>query len=85
MLAPNIIAILPTLTLGNENSKQESNSMPQPIYLYLSRSAFLVSFTDQNKQLPNVKSVFKSIDHGRKRVRNIQIYYLFRNRKIIIY
>ena len=85
MLAPNIIAILPTLTLGNENSKRESNSMPQPIYLYLPRSTFLVSFTDQNKQLPNVKSVFKSIDHGRKCVRNIQIYYLFRNRKIIIY
>ena len=26
-------------------------------YIYLSRSAFLVGFTDPNKQLPNVKSV----------------------------
>ena len=35
----------------------------QPLYLYLSRSAFFVYFTDPNKQLPNVKSVFKFLDH----------------------
>ena len=44
---------------GNANSERESNPMPYPLYLYLSRSAFLVSFTDPNKQLFNVKYVFK--------------------------
>ena len=44
------------LLTGNENSEPESSSVLQPLYLYLSRSAFLVSFTDPNKQLPNVKS-----------------------------
>ena len=42
----------------NENSERESNTMPQPLYFCLSGSAFLVSFTDPNKQLFNVKSVF---------------------------
>ena len=32
------------------------------MYLYLSRSAFLVSFTDPNKQLPNVKFVYKFLN-----------------------
>ena len=32
------------------------------VYLYLTRSAFLASFTDQNKHLPNVKSVFKFLN-----------------------
>ena len=32
--------------------------------MYLSRSAFLVSFADPNKQLPNVQYVFKSLNHG---------------------
>ena len=41
----------------NENPEQESNPMLQPIYLYLSESAFLVSFIDPNKQLFNVKFV----------------------------
>ena len=49
---------------GDENSEQESNSIPQPLYLSLSRSVFLVSFTDPNKQLPNVKSVFKLLNGG---------------------
>ena len=53
----------PTLPSLNENSERETNPLPQPLYLYLYRSAFLVSFTDPNKQLPNVKSVFKSLDH----------------------
>ena len=44
---------------GNENSKWESNPMLWLLFLYLSRSAFLVSFTDPNKQLPKVKSMFK--------------------------
>ena len=62
--APKIITFLPMLPSGNENSERESNHMPQPLYLYLYRSAFLVSFTDPNKQLRNVKSVFKSLSHG---------------------
>ena len=32
--------------------------------LYLSRSEFLVNFTDLNKQLPNVKSVFRFVSCG---------------------
>ena len=47
----------------NENCERESNPMPQPLYLYLSGSAFLVSFTDPDKQLPKVKPVFKSLGH----------------------
>ena len=47
---------------GNETSKQEPNTMPKLIYLYLSRLIFLVSFTDPNKQLPDVKSVFKFLN-----------------------
>ena len=41
----------------NENSERESNPMPYTLHLYLSKSSFLVSFTDPNKQLFNVKSV----------------------------
>ena len=48
----------------NENSERESNPMQWPVYLYLSRLPFLVSFTDPNNQLPNVKSVFKFLNHG---------------------
>ena len=48
----------------NRNPKQESNPVPQPLNLYLFRSAFLVSFTDPIKQLFNVKSVFKFRNHG---------------------
>ena len=46
-----------------ENFDQELNPMPYLLYLYLSRSAFLLSFTAPNKQLPTVKSVFKSFHH----------------------
>ena len=48
----------------NENFEQESNLMPEPLYLCLSRSAFLVSFTDPNKQLFNVKSLSKFLNYG---------------------
>ena len=48
----------------NENSEGESNAMSQLIYLHLSKSAFLVSFTAQNKQLPNLKSVFRFLNCG---------------------
>ena len=33
----------------NENSDRESDPMPYSLCLYLSRSAFIVSFTDPNK------------------------------------
>ena len=48
----------------NKNFERESNPMTQPVYLYLSRSAFLVSFTDPNKQLPSAKSMFKFLNCG---------------------
>ena len=57
------MTFFPILPSGNKNCERESNLIPQPLYLYLSRSAFLVSFTDPNKQLPNAKSVFKSLGH----------------------
>ena len=44
--------------------EQESNRTMQPVYFDLSRSAFLVSFADPNKQVHNVKSVFKFLKHG---------------------
>ena len=46
----------------NENSERGSNPMLLLLYLYLSRSTFLVSFADPNKQLPNVQSVFKFLN-----------------------
>ena len=36
--------------------------MSYPLYLYLSGSAFLVSFTDPNKQLPYAKFAFKFLN-----------------------
>ena len=44
---------------ANENSENEN----QILYLYLSGSAFLVSFPDPNKQLFNVKHVLKFLNH----------------------
>ena len=52
--------MLPSL---NENSAREPNPMPKPLYLYLFRSEFIVSFTNPNKKSHNVKSVFKSLGH----------------------
>ena len=54
----NFFPMLPSVY---EKSKRESNPMPKLLYLDL--SAFSVSFTDPNKQLPNVKSVFNSLGH----------------------
>ena len=53
--------MLPTIS---ENSERESNPTPQLPYLFLSGSAFLVSFTDTNKQLFNVKSLFRFRNYG---------------------
>ena len=52
--------MLPTV---NESSEQESDPLLQPLFLYLSGPAFLVSSTDPYKELFAVKSVFKSFDH----------------------
>ena len=54
---------LPMLLSVNKNSERESNLMSLPLCLYLPGSAFLVSFTDPNIQLFNVKSVFKFHKH----------------------
>ena len=54
---PRMITFLSTLPSGKEYSPQESNLMPWPVYLYLSRCVFLVSFTDPNQQLHSVKWV----------------------------
>ena len=62
--APKIITFFPTLPSVNENSDRESNLMSEPLYLYLSGSAFLISSTDPNKQSFNVKSVFTYFNHG---------------------
>ena len=60
----------------NENFDQKSNPMSKPLYLYLFGSAFLVSFTEPNKQLFNVKSVFKFLN-DRFSTQEIYIYLLF--------
>ena len=58
-----IIRFFPMLSSVHENSTHESNPMSQLLYLYLSGSAFLFSFTAPNKQLLSVQSAFKSFDH----------------------
>ena len=55
---------LPMLPSVNKKSERESNPMSQPLYLYLSGSAFLVSSTDPNKQLFDVKDVFRFLNNG---------------------
>ena len=57
----------------NKNSERESNPMPYPLYLYLFGSAFLVRFADPNKQIFNVKSIFKFLNNGL----NVQEIYIF--------
>ena len=55
---------LPMLPSVNKKSERESNPMSQPLYLYLSGSAFLVSSTDPNKRLFDVKDVFRFLNNG---------------------
>ena len=62
--APKLITYFPKLPSVTKNSENESNPKAQPLYLYLYRSALLVSFTDLNKQLFNIKSLFKFITCG---------------------
>ena len=49
MLTLRIMTFLLMLPSGNENSEHKSNSIPQPLYTYLSGSAFLVNSPPQNK------------------------------------
>ena len=46
------------LPSANEYSEREPHPMLYPQCLYLSGSAFLVTFTDPNKRLFSLKSVF---------------------------
>ena len=57
------MTFFPMLSSVNENSERESNRMSSLLYLYLSKSAFLVSFADPHRQLPKLKSVFKAFGH----------------------
>ena len=57
------MTFLPIQPSVNENSERKLNPMLQPLYLYLSGSAFLVIFTDPKKQCFKVKSVLTSRDH----------------------
>ena len=43
------MTFFPELPSVNENPERESNPIPRATYLYLSKSAFLVSFTDLEK------------------------------------
>ena len=56
--------IFPMPPSVNETFEQELNPMLRLLYLYLPGSTFLASFTDQNKQFCNLKSVFKFLNHG---------------------
>ena len=60
---PKITTFLPHSPFDHENCERTSNPILQPIYTYLSGSAFLVNFTAVNKLLPSVKPAFKSLDH----------------------
>ena len=51
------------LSSGNKKDDSISNLMLQPLYLYLSASAILVSFTAPNRQSFRENSVLKSHDH----------------------
>ena len=62
--APKAMTFFPMLLSVNENSERESIPMPSSLYLNISGLAYLVRFTDPNKQLFNVKSVFKFRNHG---------------------
>ena len=51
------------LLSDNKTTERQWNPMLLPLYLYLSGSVFLVSFTDPKKQSFKLKSVSKSRDH----------------------
>ena len=47
----------------HENCDRELSAIPQPRYLCLFGSVFLVTCTAPNKQLTTVNSAFKSFDY----------------------
>ena len=49
--APKIMTLFPVLPSVNKNSERESSSMRYLLYLYLSGSVFLVSYTDQKQAI----------------------------------
>ena len=55
--------ILPTLQLSKESCIWLSNPIPEPIYEYLSGSAFLVNLAPPNKQIFKVKSESELCGH----------------------
>ena len=57
------MTFLPMLPSGNENSEREWNPILQPLYKYLSGSAFSAYLTPSNKQSFKVKSKFKPREH----------------------
>ena len=59
----DIFSLLPSVSI---NSERESNTIMYLLCLYLSGSKILVSSTDSNKQLFNVKSVFKFLNQSKK-------------------
>ena len=58
-----IMKFFPKVPSVNKNSERELNPILWPLYLCLFRS-FLFSFTDPNKQLPNVKYMLKFLNWG---------------------
>ena len=59
--------------------------MPYPLYLYIAGLAFLVSSTDPNKQLFNVKFVFESLNHAFNMSERYRLITFFRERNTIVY
>ena len=57
------MTFLSMLPSGNENSERESNPILEPLYTYLSGSAFLANLTSPNRQSFKVKSEVKSRDY----------------------
>ena len=51
------------LPSGTENSDRESNPILEPLYTYLSGSAFLANLTSPNRQSFKIKSEVKSRDY----------------------
>ena len=70
------MTFFPVLPSVNENSERESNPMSWLLQLYLSGSAFLVSFTDPNKA--KTKNTLVSGWQEKSSPGRLQIYFLNR-------
>ena len=77
-----MITFLLALPSGKEYSSRKSNPISSAVYLYLSRSAFLVSFKDPTEQLLNAKSVLKLLIEDLVYQKYIGLLF-FRDRNII--